>query len=80
MDTSILAAFRDHRGKTSWGRIAGSVILVVIFAVWATLSLRRGEWVAFDPFTSALVVGVYTTQAYKSVKETPAAPASGNTN
>lgn len=74
MMDSLLQAFRDHRGKSSWGRVAGSVILLNILAVWSVLSLRRGEWIEFDPFTAAIVVGVYVSQAFKSVSE----PSPGN--
>jgi hypothetical protein len=69
--SSFLSVFTDHRNKkSSWGRWAGSIIIATILFNWTFVSIKKGDWVPFDLYSAAILIGIYITLSIKSVFET----------
>lgn len=69
--SNFLSIFSDHRNKkSSWGRWAGSIIIATILFNWTYINIKSGQWVAFDLYTAAILIGIYITLSVKSVFET----------
>jgi len=61
--------FKDPSGKTSETRITKQVVTFTFMAVWAWLSVQKGEMIKVDPGVVAVILSLATGSAIKSFAE-----------